>query len=113
MEAVRNLYHDQSFADRILALSPSEQQMDVMLRNRFTVAKLGWQPRWFSPDLEKWLGFVRDVFVDPGRGLRGQRPQQVYRAVEFEFDVFCHEGVSRGADCSQQALRPANGCWRG
>jgi pimeloyl-ACP methyl ester carboxylesterase len=31
-EAVRNLYHDQSFADRILALTPSEEQMDVMLR---------------------------------------------------------------------------------
>jgi pimeloyl-ACP methyl ester carboxylesterase len=54
-EAVRNLYHDQSFADRILALTPDEAQMDVMLRNRFTVAKLGWQPRWFNPDLEKWL----------------------------------------------------------
>ena len=54
-EAVRNLYHDQAFADRILALAPDEAQQDVMLRNRFTVAKLGWQPRWFDPDLEKWL----------------------------------------------------------
>jgi len=44
-EAVRNLYHDQSHAERILALMPSEAQMDVMLSNRFTVAKLGWQPR--------------------------------------------------------------------
>ena len=31
-ETVRNLYHDQSFADRILALSPTEEQMDVMLQ---------------------------------------------------------------------------------
>jgi pimeloyl-ACP methyl ester carboxylesterase len=54
-EAVRNLYHDQTYADRILALTPSEAQFDAMLRNRFTVAKLGWQPRWFNPDLEKWL----------------------------------------------------------
>jgi len=58
-EAVRNLYHDQSFADRILALSLTEEQMDVMLRNRFTVAKLGWQPRWFNPDLEKWLHRIK------------------------------------------------------
>jgi len=58
-EAVRNLYHDQSFADRILALTPSEAQLDVMLRNRFTVAKLGWQPRWFNPDLEKWLHRIK------------------------------------------------------
>jgi pimeloyl-ACP methyl ester carboxylesterase len=58
-EAVRNLYHDQSFADRILALTPSEEQMDVMLKNRFTVAKLGWQPRLYNPDLEKWLHRIK------------------------------------------------------
>ncbi|HKM73036.1 MAG TPA: alpha/beta fold hydrolase [Stellaceae bacterium] len=58
-EAVRNLYHNQSFADRILALTPSEEQMDVMLKNRFTVAKLGWQPRWYNPDLEKWLHRIK------------------------------------------------------
>src|SRR5207248_207147 len=34
-EALRNLYHDQSFADRILAVKPSDEQMDVMLKNRF------------------------------------------------------------------------------
>jgi pimeloyl-ACP methyl ester carboxylesterase len=58
-EALRNLYYDQSFADRILAVKPSEEQLDVMLRNRFTVAKLGWQPRWFDPDLEKWLHRIK------------------------------------------------------
>jgi len=56
---VRNLYHDQTFADRILALTPDEAQMDLMLKNRFTVAKLGWQPRWFNPDLEKWLHRIK------------------------------------------------------
>jgi pimeloyl-ACP methyl ester carboxylesterase len=58
-EAVRNLYHDQSFADRVLALTPNEAQLDVMLHNRFTVAKFGWQPRWFNPDLEKWLHRIK------------------------------------------------------
>ena len=58
-EAVRNLYHDQALADRILALTPNEAQMDVVLKNRFTVAKLGWQPRWFNPDLEKWLHRIK------------------------------------------------------
>jgi pimeloyl-ACP methyl ester carboxylesterase len=58
-EAVRNLYHDQSFADRLLALTPDEAQLDLMLRNRFTVAKFGWQPRWFDPDLEKWLHRIK------------------------------------------------------
>ena len=56
---MRNLYHDQSFADRVLALQPDAAQLDLMLKNRFTVAKLGWQPRWFDPDLEKWLHRVK------------------------------------------------------
>jgi pimeloyl-ACP methyl ester carboxylesterase len=33
--------------------------MEVMLRNRFTATKFGWQPRWFNPDLEKWLHRVK------------------------------------------------------
>jgi pimeloyl-ACP methyl ester carboxylesterase len=58
-EAVRNLYHDQSFADRILGMNQSPEQLDVMLKNRFTAAKFGWQPRWYNPDLEKWLHRIK------------------------------------------------------
>jgi pimeloyl-ACP methyl ester carboxylesterase len=58
-EAVRNLYHDQSFADRMLALAPDAAAMDLLLKNRFAVAKLGWQPRWYDPDLEKWLHRIK------------------------------------------------------
>lgn len=58
-EALRNLYFDQAFADRILAQPPGEAQLDVILHNRFTVAKFGWQPRWFDPDLEKWLHRIK------------------------------------------------------
>jgi pimeloyl-ACP methyl ester carboxylesterase len=58
-EAIRNLYHDQSFADRLLGVNLSPEQLDVMLKNRFTVAKFGWQPRWYNPDLEKWLHRIK------------------------------------------------------
>jgi pimeloyl-ACP methyl ester carboxylesterase len=58
-EAVRNLFHDQSFAERMLAVPPTEEQMDILLKNRFTVTKLGWQPRWFDPDLERWLHRIK------------------------------------------------------
>src|SRR6185437_5444797 len=58
-EAIRNLFHDQRFAEALLALTPSEEQMDIALKNRFTATKLGWQPRWFDPDLEKWLHRVK------------------------------------------------------
>lgn len=58
-EAIRNLYHDQSFADRVLSARPDETQMDVLLRNRFSAVKFGWQPRWLNPDLEKWLHRIK------------------------------------------------------
>lgn len=58
-ETARNLFHDQSFAARMLAQPPSEEMMDILLKNRFTVTKLGWQPRWFNPDLEKWLHRIK------------------------------------------------------
>lgn len=58
-ETQRNLYYDQSFADAVLAQRPSEEQIDVMLKNRFTATKFGWQPRWFDPHLEKWLHRIK------------------------------------------------------
>jgi pimeloyl-ACP methyl ester carboxylesterase len=58
-EAARNLFHDQSFAERVLALTPSEEEADRMLANRFMAARLGWQPRWFNPALERWLHRIK------------------------------------------------------
>jgi pimeloyl-ACP methyl ester carboxylesterase len=54
-ETLRNLYHDQALVEPMLAVKPTEEQMDILLKNRFTTAKFGWQPRLFNPDLEKWL----------------------------------------------------------
>jgi len=58
-ETARNLFHNQRFAEIMLALQPSEAQMDIILKNRFTTTKLGWQPRLFNPDLEKWLHRIK------------------------------------------------------
>jgi pimeloyl-ACP methyl ester carboxylesterase len=54
-EAVRNLYHDQGLADRMLAREPTPEELDIVLRNRYAFAKLAWQPRGFDPALAKWL----------------------------------------------------------
>ena len=54
-EAVRNLYHDQSIADRILAMPMSEEDADLALTSRYAATKFGWEPRWFNPSLERWL----------------------------------------------------------
>jgi pimeloyl-ACP methyl ester carboxylesterase len=54
-ETARNLFYDQSFAEKMLAQPVSEEEADRQLTNRFMAAKLGWEPRWFNPSLERWL----------------------------------------------------------
>lgn len=54
-EATRNVYYDQSIAERILALPVSDEAADIALTNRFAATKFGWEPRWYSPSLERWL----------------------------------------------------------
>jgi pimeloyl-ACP methyl ester carboxylesterase len=54
-EAVRNVYHDQSIADRILAMPVTDEAADIALTNRYAAAKFGWEPRWFNPSLDRWL----------------------------------------------------------
>lgn len=58
-ELLRNVFYEQAYAEIALALKPSDEQLDTMLKNRFTATKLGWQPRWFNPDLEKWLHRIK------------------------------------------------------
>jgi pimeloyl-ACP methyl ester carboxylesterase len=67
-ELARNLFHDQSFAEQMIAYTPSEEEADLQLTNRFMAAKLGWEPRWFNPALERWLHRIKvPVFVLWGR----------------------------------------------
>jgi pimeloyl-ACP methyl ester carboxylesterase len=54
-EVVRNLFHDQSIAERMLATPMSEDEADIALTNRFATSKFGWEPRWYNPALERWL----------------------------------------------------------
>lgn len=54
-DTVRNLYHDPAIAERLLSVPKTEDEQMVVLRNRLATAKLAWQPRFFNPDLEKWM----------------------------------------------------------
>ena len=54
-ELTRKLYYDQRLADEILARPATDEDADRQLTNRFMAARLGWQPRWFSPRLAQWL----------------------------------------------------------
>jgi pimeloyl-ACP methyl ester carboxylesterase len=54
-ETLRNLVNDQSIADRMLAAPVTDEGQMTLLKNRLTTAKLAWQPRFYNPDLHKWL----------------------------------------------------------
>src|SRR5262249_11487994 len=55
-EAARNQFYDQKFADALLkAVPPSEEEIEQQMQNQLAAVKFGWEPRWFNPDLEKWL----------------------------------------------------------
>jgi pimeloyl-ACP methyl ester carboxylesterase len=54
-ERVRNLVKDQALAERMLSMQPSEAEADVMMKNHYALARLAWEPRFASSDLEKWL----------------------------------------------------------
>jgi len=58
-ETARNLFHDQTLADQRLARTPSEAEVYLQLTNRFAAAKFGWDPRWYSPALERWLHRIK------------------------------------------------------
>jgi pimeloyl-ACP methyl ester carboxylesterase len=58
-EVAHNLYYDQSFAEAMLARSFTEEEADRALTNRFMAARLGWEPRWFDPALERWLHRIK------------------------------------------------------
>ena len=55
-EAVRNRFHDPAFVDAALkAPPPTDEQLDEQMQTSLSAVKFGWDPRWFNPDLEKWL----------------------------------------------------------
>lgn len=54
-ERLRDFFHDQALAERLIGRILSPEMADVALKNRFTTAKLVWQPRGYNPDLHKWL----------------------------------------------------------
>ena len=54
-QLVRNTLFDQALADRMLSQAVSPEQMETAIKNRFTVARLAWEPRLHNPFLAKWL----------------------------------------------------------
>ena len=60
-EAAHNLFHDKRFAEAMIAqmAQASPEDAERALANRYMAARLGWEPRWFNPDLERWLHRIK------------------------------------------------------
>lgn len=54
-QLVRNTLFDQALADKLLSEPVSPEQQEIAVKNRFSVARLAWEPRLHDPFLEKWL----------------------------------------------------------
>lgn len=54
-ERIRNLFHDAEIAERLLAMKPTPEMQDALLKNAYTTARLAWEPRLYDPNLHKWL----------------------------------------------------------
>jgi pimeloyl-ACP methyl ester carboxylesterase len=53
-ETVRNLFHDPALAGAAPDAA-NDADLEVSLKNRSTLARVGWNPRMHNPDLPKWL----------------------------------------------------------
>jgi len=54
-QRIRNMIVDQTLAEKILSVAPTEEQAAVGIKNMFATARLAWEPRFFDPNLHKWL----------------------------------------------------------
>ena len=54
-ERVRNLVVDKELGDELLAAQMADEERRYQMKNLFTLAKLTWQPRFYNPNLQKWL----------------------------------------------------------
>jgi len=52
---IRDMFHDQKFADDMIKRASAPELEDINLRNRTTTARLIWQPRGYDLHLHKWL----------------------------------------------------------
>lgn len=54
-ELMRNLVHDSALAEKRLAKVLTKEEIEVQLKNRYTGARLSWEPRLLSPTLGRWV----------------------------------------------------------
>lgn len=58
-ETARNLFHDQGIAEAALAAPADEEELGRRAKNALATALLAWQPRFYNPQLVKWLHRIK------------------------------------------------------
>lgn len=53
-ELMRNLVHDQALAEQRMAKVSTKEEIEIQLKNRYTGARLSWEPRLMNPTLARW-----------------------------------------------------------
>ncbi len=56
-ENLRNRFHDEALVGRLLARlrARTHEEATAYLRDRYATARLGWHPRLYNPELQRWL----------------------------------------------------------
>lgn len=58
-EQAANLYHDPGMAAEALAAIRKAEHTEIRLKNSYATARLGWQPRFHNPELQRWLHRIK------------------------------------------------------
>jgi pimeloyl-ACP methyl ester carboxylesterase len=58
-ELTRALLVDEKVIQQMLSMQPTPEQEDILIKNRVSTARLGWQPRLFNPSLRKWMHRIK------------------------------------------------------
>lgn len=58
-ERVYNTFYDRKLAEARLAAEKTPEEVDIALKNHFSTAKMAWHPRFYDPELQKWLHRIK------------------------------------------------------
>jgi pimeloyl-ACP methyl ester carboxylesterase len=58
-ERANNLFHDPGLAAQALATFNDPGLLETQLKNGYAAARLGWQPRLYNPELQRWLHRIK------------------------------------------------------
>ena len=56
---IRNRFHDQTFAEKFLGVDQTARETTGLLKDRYATARLGWQPRFHNPEMQRWLHRIK------------------------------------------------------